>query len=74
MTYVILAAGKEIARSEDCHKAIHLAMLATKAYDESDVTVESHGIYGDAGDKALAGKPYVHAFNWQRELADLRGR
>jgi hypothetical protein len=71
MTYVILAAGKEIASTEDCHKAIHLAMLATKAYDESDVKVECHGVYGDAGDKALAGKPFVHPYNWQQAKYEL---
>jgi hypothetical protein len=71
MTYVILAAGKEVARTHCPNNAVSLAMLACKAYDESDVTVESRGVYGDAGDKALAGKPFVHPYNWQRAKYEL---
>ena len=71
MTYVILAAGKEIARTHCPNNAVSLAMLATKAYDESDVKVECHGVWGQYADKDLVGKPCVHPYNWQRAKYEL---
>jgi len=71
MTYVILAAGKEVAKTHCPNNAVSLAMLACKAYDESDVTVEKHGVWGQYADKDLVGKPCVYPYNWQRAKYEL---
>ena len=71
MTYVILARGKEIARTECPNEAVSLAMLATKAYDESEVTAESHGVWGQYAKADLVGKPCVFPFDWQRGSREL---